>query len=214
MVEVTIKPIRKVIGSITGEEWETRAAGIPRRRLPDGRTETGKPIPEEKSEAESKADEPQEIEIQIPDEEGLVWERPEGGVPFEQPMTVEVGALPEPEPVRGRQPPKSSKKDIDKMADLAFALGALLDDNPYSGEEKAMIISKLFADTTDVRIETAQYVMSARTYGFMAGSIGLLLMLKGSSGLFGNYRKMFSGFGGPKQTKVTDPFGEDDQNRD
>ena len=35
---MTIKPIRKVIGSITGEEWETRAAGIPRRRLPDVRT--------------------------------------------------------------------------------------------------------------------------------------------------------------------------------
>ena len=55
--------------------------------------------------------------------------------------------------------------------------------------------------------------MSARTYGFMAGTVGLLLMLKGAGGLFQNYGKMFEGCGGPKQTKVTDPFGEDDQNR-
>ena len=99
------------------------------------------------------------------------------------------------------------------MQDLAFAIGCLFDNQTYSGEDKALIISKLFADTTDVRIETAQYVMSARTYGFMAGTVGLLLMLKGSGGLFQNYGKMFEGFGGPKQTKVTDPFGEDDQNR-
>ena len=206
---MTIKPIRKVIGSITGEEWETRAAGIPRRRLPDGRTETGRAIPEKEVE---KAEEPQEIEIQIPDEEGLVWEKPDQGIPFES-HKIQIEDLPEPEPVRGRQPPKTSKKDIDKMQDLAFAIGCLFDNQTYSGEDKALIISKLFADTTDVRIETAQYVMSARTNGFMAGTVGLLLMLKGAGGLFQNYGKMFEGFGGPKQTKVTDPFGEDDQNR-
>ena len=206
---MTIKPIRKVIGSITGEEWETRAAGIPRRRLPDGRTETGKAIPE-KEEA-VKADEPQEIEIQIPDEEGLVWEKAEE-IPFET-HKIQIEELPEPEPIRKRQPPKSSKKDLDKMQDLALGIGAIFDNQTYSGEEKALIISKLFAGTTDVRIETSQYVMSSRVYGFLAGTTALLLMLKGSGGLFQNYGKMFQGFGGPKQTKVTDPFGEDDQNR-
>tara|TARA_R100000781_G_scaffold113916_1_gene83469 strand:- start:690 stop:1322 length:633 start_codon:yes stop_codon:yes gene_type:complete len=206
---LTIKPIRKVIGSITGEEWETRAAGIPRRRLPDGRTETGKPIPEPEVE---KADEPQEIEIQIPDEEGLVWERPNQGIDFDV-QKIQIEELPEPEPIRKRQAPKSSKKDLDKMQDLALGIGAIFDNQTYSGEEKALIISKLFAGTTDVRIETSQYVMSSRVYGFLAGTTALLLMLKGSGGLFQNYGKMFQGFGGPKQTKVTDPFGEDDQNR-
>ena len=213
---MTIKPERKVIGSITGETWTTRSAKIPRRRLPDGRTETGKALPEEMEKEEKKAEEPQEIEIQIPDEEGLVWERPEQPIQFKtervEPMSIEVGALPEPEPVRGRQPPKSSKKDIDKMQDLAFAIGALFDNQAYSGEEKAMIISKLFADTTDVRIETTQYVMSSRTYGFIAGTTALLLMLKGSSGLFGNYRKMFEGFGRPQTVKEEDPFAEYDKN--
>ena len=209
---MTIKPIRKVIGSITGEEWETRAAGIPRRRLPDGRTETGKPILETKE--VEKVEEPQEIEIQIPDEEGLVWEEPEQGIPFEA-HKIQIEDLPEPEPIRGRQPPKSSKKDLDKMQDLALGIGAIFDNQSYSGEEKALIISRLFAGTTDVRIETSQYVMSSRVYGFLAGTTALLLMLKGSGGLFQNYGKMFEGFGGfggPKQTKVTDPFGEDDQN--
>ena len=99
------------------------------------------------------------------------------------------------------------------MQDLALGIGAIFDNQTYSGEEKALIISKLFAGTTDVRIETSQYVMSSRVYGFLAGTTALLLMLKGSGGLFQNYGKMFQGFGGPKQTKVTDPFGEDDQNR-
>jgi hypothetical protein len=209
---MTIKPERKVIGSITGEVWTTKSAKIPRRKLPDGRTETGKPLPEEMEKEEKKAEEPQEIEIQVPDEEGLVWEKPEAPLEMDS-ISIEVGEVPEPEPVRGRQPPKSSKKDIDKMADLAFGIGAIFDNQTYSGEEKAMIISKLFADTTDVRIETTQYVMSARTYGFIAGTTALLLMLKGSGGLFGNYRKMFEGFGGPKTSNVEDPFEAHDQNR-
>ena len=42
----TNKPKRKVIGSLTGEVWTTRSAKIPRRKLKDGRTETGREIPE------------------------------------------------------------------------------------------------------------------------------------------------------------------------
>ena len=63
-----------------------------------------------------------------------------------------------------------------------------------------------------MRIETSQYVMSSRTYGFMAGTVALLLMLKGSSGLFGNYRKMFADIGRPQTIKEEDPFAEYDKN--
>ena len=63
----TNKPERKVLGSLTGEIWTTRSAKVPRRRLPDGRTETGREIPEghPEFEGESKVEEAEEIEILI-----------------------------------------------------------------------------------------------------------------------------------------------------
>ena len=198
----TIKPLRKVKGSITGEIWETRAAGIPRRRLPDGRTETGKAIeaeaPPEAAEAEPIIG---NIEIEVEDD-GLDFK------PAGMDIQIAPGAPPKIEAITEKQPPKSSKKDIDKMNDLLLAFSAALDDEKYSGEDKVAIIAKLFADSTDIRVETAQYVMSARTFSLLAVTASTLLLLKsGSGGLLGNYRKMVASMN-KQQTKIDDPFGE------
>jgi len=207
---MTIKPIRKVIGSLTGEVWETRSAKVPRRKLPDGRTETGRDIPAGHPEFESsEVEEGEEIEILIesPKEEGddLDW----------QPATVEYvpdipEAIPdpvEPEIVKGPQTPKSTQKDVDKIQDLMVAIGCLFDGQPYSGEDKAIIISRLFADTTDLRVETSQVVISGKVYGIFAGVVSIALLLKGSGGLSLDYRKIFNW---PVDTEVKEPdvFGE------
>jgi len=212
----TIKPIRKVIGSITGEEWETRAAGIPRRKLPDGRTETGRII------MDSVEPEPEivedELEISLgPDdiiidgEEDLIWKPATMSSGWASPDGhggIEVGEVPKIEPTREKQAPASSKKDVNKLQDLFVALGCVMDGNKYSGEEKALIISRLFSDTTDVRIETSQTVISARTYGIVAAVVAAMVMLKGSKPLLQNYGKMFD-MGKAQDTNSDDPFGED-----
>ena len=217
---MTIKPIRKVIGSITGEEWETRAAGIPRRKLPDGRTETGKPIIEKEIIEEEEVETELEIslgpdDIVIEGEENLEWKpatMSSGWASADGQGGIEVGDVPKIEPTREKQAPASTKKDVNKLQDLVMALGCVMDTNTYSGEDKALIISKLFSDTTDIRIETAQTVVSARTYGIVAAIVAGMVMLKGSGPLFQNYGKMFQ----PSRSQdinADDPFGEDGQDR-
>ena len=204
---MTIKPIRKVIGSITGEEWETRAAGIPRRKLPDGRTETGKPIIEKEIIEEEEVETELEIslgpdDIVIEGEENLEWKpatMSSGWASADGQGGIEVGEVPKLEPKREKQAPASTKKDVNKLQDLVMALGCVMDTNTYS-------------DTTDIRIETAQTVVSARTYGIVAAIVAGMVMLKGSGPLFQNYGKMFQ----PSRSQdinADDPFGEDGQDR-
>ena len=207
---MTIKPIRKVIGSLTGEVWETRSAKVPRRKLSDGRTETGRDIPVGHPEYESsEVEEGEEIEIliEVPKEEGddLDW----------QPATMEyvpdipeaIPEPPEPEVVKGPQIPKSTQKDVDKIQDLMMAIGCIFDGQPYSGEDKAVIIARLFEGTTDVRVETSQFVMSGRMYGILAMGVSVALLLKGSAGLFGNYGKIFD-WPVDREANEPDVFGE------
>tara|TARA_Y100000401_G_scaffold111042_1_gene108862 strand:- start:311 stop:952 length:642 start_codon:yes stop_codon:yes gene_type:complete len=211
---MTVKPKRKVIGSITGEVFETRSAKTPRRRLPDGRTETGRPLAADHPEYEGEKPEDKiivgNIDIEV-EEDGLEFESGtltmnEG--PTMPTGTIDISEAPQPEPIRGKQSPKTTQKDIDKFQDLFLALSAVMDDNNYSAEDKALIISKLFADTTDVRVETMQYVMSAQTYGLLAGSVALLLLLKGQgAGLLSNYRRMMASRA-EGQTKVDDVWGD------
>lgn len=208
---MTIKPKRKVVGSITGEVFETTGK-TGRRRLPDGRTETGKEISSKQPEVEKeKALEPIKGNIEIlvdEDDDGLDWQ-PATQIIDEMPPTptgtIDIGEMPEEKPKRkGPQTQKTTKKDMDKMEDLFFAIGCAMDDKNYTGEEKAMIISKLFAGATDVRVETAEFVLSSRTFGLIAGCVAVAVLLKGQSGgLFQNYRRVLAGLA-PKQTKVDD----------
>ena len=214
----TNKPKRKVIGSLTGEVWTTRSAKIPRRKLSDGRTETGREIPEghPEFEGESKVEEAEEIEIliEVPKEEeddGLEW-KPAGQVEW-KPEPIHIEEAPEPKPVRGRQAPRTTPKDHDKIQDLIMGMVACVDNNTYSTEDKVSMIAKLFEGTTDVRVETSQYVMSSRMYGVLAMGVSLVLLLKGgvalAGGLFENYRNMIN----PKVEEdplEADPFGEVD----
>ena len=213
---MTVKPKRKVIGSITGEVFETTGK-TGRRRLPDGRTETGKEISSKESMLQStqkgveKAPEPIKGNIEIlvdEDDDGLDWQ-PATQIIDEMPPTptgtIDIGEMPEEKPKRkGPQTQKTTKKDMDKMEDLFFAIGCAMDDKNYTGEEKAMIVSKLFAGATDVRVETAEFVLSARMFGLVAGCVAVAVLLKGQSGgLFSNYRRVLAGLA-PQQTKVDD----------
>ena len=209
---MTIKPKRKVIGSITGEVFETTSGKIPRRRLPDGKTETGKELPADHPEYVGEQPKSNivvgDIDIQVEEDDGLDWKPAEmvlEGGDSKPTGTIDVQKVPRPEAKRDKQPPKTTPKDLDKMQDLFFALSCAVDEKQYSAEEKAQIISKLFADTTDVRVETLQYVMSGTTYGMMAGIVGIMVLLKGQSGgLLGKYRSLF-----PKgQTKMDDELWE------
>lgn len=211
----TIKPKRSVIGSITGETFETTTpeGKIPRRRLPDGRTETGKPqslgapetspiyiAPEEPAAMEFISG---DVEIGVEDEPAS----PDGGYSF---VEIPSGAIPEEPPLDKKQPPKTSKKDLNKMEDLFFAFGCALDGEKYSGEQKAVIISNLFADTTDVRVETAQFIMSARMFGVLSACASALLLMKDMTpgGLLSGYRRAMQGMAGRK-AKEPDVFGEE-----
>ena len=211
-----IDKARKVMGSLTGEIWTTKGK-VPRRKLPDGRTETGREIPEghPEYEGEPKKDEGETIEIVVEspedtaEEEGLDFQDAEGFVPFE-PVSIEIEDAPEVkvEYEKGPQAPKTTKQDADKMQDLMMGIACLFDDKEYSTEDKAIIISKLFADTTNVRVETAQYVMSATTYGLCALTVSVALLLKGSAGLFSNYRNAFNFGVGQQDKEEPDVFGE------
>ena len=222
---MTIKPERKVVGSITGEVWTTRSAKIPRRKLSDGRTETGREVPVGHPEYESKVEEAEEIEIlietpseeeklvdwkknaeEIEDADGLEWKKAEmefipDSIPEDMPPEIEQ------EFVKGKQAPKTSAKDHDKIQDLMMGIGALFDNQPYSGEDKAVIIARLFEGTTDVRVETSQFVMSGRMYGILAMGVSVALLLKGSAGLFGNYGKIFD-WPVDREANEPDVFGE------
>ena len=214
----TIKPSRKVKGSITGEVFETTTpeGKIPRRKLPDGRTETGKAISlgaPETSPLYAAPDKGPEtpvfisgdIDLAVDGDDGLNWEK--GG-----PIKVEIpsGDIPPDPPLTEKQPPKTTKKDLNKMEDLFFAFGCALDNEKYDGAQKAAIIGNLFADTTDVRVETAQFVMSAKMYGVLSAIASTLLMVKDMTpgGLFAGYRRAVKGMAGRK-SKVPDVFGEE-----
>jgi len=210
----TIKPKRTVIGSITGETFETTTpeGKIPRRRLPDGRTETGKPLSLGAPETSPIYIPPEEPttpvfisgDVDIGVDDGLEWEK--------QTIDVEIpsGEIPEEPPLDKKQPPKTTKKDLNKMEDLFFAFGCALDNEKYTGEQKAVIISNLFADTTDVRVETAQFVMSARMFGVLSALASALLLAKDMTpgGVLGGYRRMVAGMAGRRKPKEADPFGE------
>ena len=208
---VTIKPKRKVIGSITGEVFETRSAEgkTARRRLPDGRTETGKSINEPEPKEEIKPIQGN-VEILVDEEDEEIpeemWKTKQIVMDEMPPIphgTIDIGEMPKEKPKRrGPQAQKTTKKDLDKMEDLFFAIGCAMDNKNYTGEEKALIVSKLFAGATDVRVETAEFIMSARTYGILAGCVAVAVLLKGQSGgLFQNYRRVLAGLN-PTQTKV------------
>tara|TARA_Y100000310_G_scaffold81941_1_gene78551 strand:+ start:111 stop:818 length:708 start_codon:yes stop_codon:yes gene_type:complete len=228
----TNKPERKVLGSLTGEIWTTRSAKVPRRRLPDGRTETGREIPEghPEFEGESKVEEAEEIEIliEMDEEESKLddWkmnaqiiedeEKLDGELEWKKaqmewkPEPIPLDAEPEPEPIRGSQAPRTTAKDHDKIQDLFLGMAAVFDNHNYTAEDKVTIIAKLFEGTTDVRVETAQYVMSAKIYGLLALGVSVALLFKGSvsGGLFENYRKNM--FGQVEQDPLeADPFGEE-----
>ena len=220
--------MRKVKGTITGEIWETKAKGIPRRKLPDGRTETGKDI-EDLAELEYEAEsEPEidddirvvdtDIDIQVEgDDEGLDWEPAtmDLEVEFEEPMEfneMQTQALPEEEPTRGRQPPQTTRKDQKKLDDLFLVYAMAFDDSDYDLETKITAISKIFSGIYDIRIETVQTVISPRLYSMMAFPAVVLLLLgkKGAGGLLGSYRKMMRDMqSGGRQTQIDDVFGEE-----
>ena len=224
----SVVEVRKVKGTITGEIWETNAKGIPRRKLPDGRTETGKDV-EDLAELEYEEDIPDidsdigvvndDIEISVPDEEGLEWEPAsmdyEGTISPEE-DNVEFGeiqtqAIPESEPIKGRQAPSTTRKDQKKMDDLFLAYAMAFDGNDYDLEQKMTAISKIFSGIYDVRIETAQTLISTRMYSMMSfPAIALLLLGKdGPAGLLGSYRKMMKEWtSGTQQTEIEDVFGE------
>ena len=212
----TIKPSRKVKGSITGEVFETTTpeGKIPRRKLPDGRTETGKPLSLGAPETSPIYTPPKEekpmfvsgdVDIAVDGDDGLDWEK--GGS-----INVEIpsGDIPPEPPLTEKQPPKTTKKDLNKMEDLFFAFGCALDDQKYDGAAKAAIIGNLFADTTDVRVETAQFVMSARMYGALSVLASTLLLAKDMTpgGLLAGYRRAVQGMAGRK-SKEPDVFGEE-----
>lgn len=189
--------------------------GASRRRLPDGRTETGKEIASFPDVEEKEKEEPQviasDVQIEVEEEEeNLNWE-PATLQMDETPSfptgQIDISHSPPPPPKTGKQPPKSTPKDVDKIQDLFFALSCALDSKDYTGDEKSQIVAKLFADTTDVRVETIQYVMSGTVYGLLAGSVALLVILKGQGGgVLGNYRKMVAGL---SQKEEPDVFGEE-----
>ena len=199
------------MGSITGEIFET-SGKIARRKLPDGRTETGKEIHSEVEEKEEEKEEPQiiahDVQIEVEEEEeDLEWEPATiqmDDMPSMPTGQIDISQSPKPPPKTEKQPPKSTPKDIDKIQDLFFGLSCALDSKNYSGEEKSQIVAKLFADTTDVRVETMQYVMSGTTYGLMAGVVALLVIFKGQGGgVLESYRKTVGAFQ-KKETKETD----------
>ena len=201
---MTIKPKRKVIGSITGEVFETKGKTA-RRRLPDGRTETGKPLPASHPDYDNPVKiEKKNVEILVEEDEDLDWKKEDiimDSMPSKPTGTIDIQDSPKPK-IPKRTLPKTSKKDLDKMQDLFFAIGCAMDDKNYTGEEKALIVSKLFAGATDVRVETAELVMSARTYGLIAGCVAVAVLLKGSSGgLLSNYRRVLAGLN-PQQTTL------------
>jgi hypothetical protein len=219
-----VADVRKVKGTITGEIWETKAKGIPRRKLSDGRTETGKDV-EDLEELEYEDTEPEvdddirvvdsDIEIQVEaDDEGLDWQPASMDMEFEPSedfQEIQTQALPEEEPTRGRQPPQTTRKDQKKLDDLFLVYAMAFDDNNYDLETKIKAISKIFSGIYDIRIETVQTLISPRLYSMMAFPAVALLLLgkKGAGGLLGSYRKMMKDMqSGGRQTQIDDVFGE------
>jgi len=197
---------RTVICSHCGEDFESKGK-VPRHKCADGKTGTGK-------EVEIKIPQPEmeavDLEISTPDAEGLHFEQAEMNVEYRAPQIGEipVEAPPEEPPIRGPQPPKASKKDRNKMEDLAMVFMMALDSHTYTTEEKAAAIAGLYSDAADIRIETAQVVMSARTFGVISATAVILLLAKDMvpfGRLFQNYGKMF----GAGSDKAPDPFGEE-----
>tara|TARA_Y100000034_G_scaffold52525_1_gene64471 strand:- start:826 stop:1419 length:594 start_codon:yes stop_codon:yes gene_type:complete len=195
---------RTVICSHCGENFESKGK-VPRHKCEDGKTGTGKEIENPKPEIAAV-----DLEISIPDTEGLHFEEAEMNIEYQAPQIGEIPVepLPEEPPVRGPQPPKATQKDRNKMEDLAMVFMMGLDSRTYSTEEKASAIAGLYSDAADIRIETAQVVMSARTFGVISAVAVILLLSKDMmpiGRLFQNYGKMF----GAGSDKAPDPFGEE-----
>ena len=201
MSEVT-KPFK---GSITGEVFYRKASlkGAPRRKLPDGRTETGVAMDAE------------EMEPQTIVTDSLILEEPEpdlvdAPMPEEIPMedlmelnsesTVDLEETPRPS--RGAQVPKTTKKDSTKLEALQRALITIAQPSEVPVEERMAIGMELWNNAFDVRIETQQHVISQTQWTLMAGmaSIGLAMQPK-----IAKVRKAKG-----QQTKIDDVFGDDE----
>ena len=204
------KPKLENICTICGDSFFS--AGRPARHKCQGefkgRTGTGvllDELPEIPELEISESDIDIQVEEEIPDQE---W-RPAG---------LEVTSLPdidqepppedEPERIasRGRQDPPATKKDRSKMEDLVLCYMAALDGKRYSMEEKTVIISGLFSDTLDLRVETAQMVMSQTQFAVLS-AIGIALLL-GKDQIRPVLENTVKGFSGRRQPDIADPFGE------
>ena len=199
-------------GSITGEIFYRKATlkGAPRRKLKDGRTETGLSLDEA-------VDEPttitKEISFEIPDEsdteEGLLMPEP---ISVDEVVelnelsdnsAVELKETPEPSTaVRTAQAPKTTKKDVTKLEALQRALITIAQPEEVSVEERMAIGMELWNNAFDVRIETQQHVISQTQWTMMAGmaSIGLMMQPK-----IAKVRKSKG-----QQTNIDDVFGDEE----
>jgi hypothetical protein len=150
-----------------------------------------------------------QLEIAVEDDdEGLTWEPATMELPKAGP-DEELDPPPgwgTDEPITGSQDPPTTKKDRNKLEDLVMVYLAALDDKQYSTEQRTAIIANLFADTLDVRVETAQVVISQTQFGIMALlGVGLLLGKEKLKPVLGFYSKNFFT---PRKDNIPDPFGD------
>jgi hypothetical protein len=121
---------------------------------------------------------------------------------------VEPQAAPGPQEfAKGAQAPPATKKDRSKMEDLVGLFIAAFDSNQYTTEQKTIIISNVFADTLDVRVETTQVVISQLQFGIVS-ALGVVLLLGKDKfkPVFENYRSQFFN---RETSNIDDPFGEE-----
>ena len=149
-----------------------------------------------------------EAEHEIPEDqwEPATMELPQ--IDYDEP---DPGPEPEPTPgphefAKGAQAPQATKKDRNKMDDLVMCFMAAFDGQTYSTEQKTLIISNLFADTLDVRVETTQVVISQLQFGVLSAlGVALLLGKDKLKPVFENYRSRFMN---RESSNIPDPFGE------
>jgi hypothetical protein len=127
------------------------------------------------------------------------WEPATMEMPVVQAEAIPLG---EQEFARGAQAPKTTKKDRDKLQDLLKVYIAAVDGEKYSMEDKLQIISNLWADALDVRIETVQTIISPKMYGVVA-TLGAVMLLGKEKLPLAELRRMVSA-----SPKVEDPFDE------
>ena len=207
------------VGSLSGERFQSTAKrGSPRRKLPDGRTETGLEVAEPEMNPIVSAD--GDLEINIDEDIEVVAEPPM--VELEDLLTPQefdslVGELDvdseptetqaPPEFEQTRQAPKTTQKDVGKMQHVIAAAMSLMQPEPLTKEQKIELIALLWADTMDVRIQTSQTVLSTKHYALIAGALTVAILLKGSTGF--KFPKMRG-----RQTKIEDAFAAMDRDDD